>query len=246
MKKFLLIISSVLLLVFFVNGQAYNYGYDRSNTNHENKYNSSNRNYEYNYNYRSIIPYINDYDYIHYWKHPYSQTNFVIIGNEIFIFPRHIFYNFYDKYRFRAVTMDRFIALSSFGLSYYDNYYRFNTYSDYYRYYPYRRGYRNVRNYYRKHYKKRKNHRRYIDIRRRYKDRRGFTKKYSRPGYDKRSKGSRYKNSLDKRLITPRGKYGRTDSYNNLNTKKSIYKKKSYPVKKKHSKTKYKKRKKKD
>jgi len=139
---------------------------------------------------------IGRYSAIYYWEHPYKYVNFVIIGDRVYVIPRDIFYRVYRRTRFFAVSMERFVYLSCFGLPYYDNYYRFSFYNDYYRYNYYRgrrygvTWYRGLRSHYRKYYRNRWSSRKYRALKKRLIAKRGYrNNKYRsarhRPGHRK-------------------------------------------------------------
>ena len=213
MKKLILISMFVILSGLMVAGQNYNdqyYDYGDRDSGYTD-YDSPVSNQEYYYDYESILPMIGRYSTIYYWEHPYKYINFVILGDRVYIIPREIFFRFYRRGPFIHVSVDRFVALSCFGMSYYDNYYRFSLYSDYYRY-NYHRGrsygsswFRGLRDHYRRYYRNRRNSTRYTDLRRRHISSRSLSRNH---GSDYRHSG--YRTVYQNRRYDSRGVYGKT------------------------------------
>ncbi len=149
-----------------------NYGYYEDDYSADRDYDdyTYNADYEnnylnYHYGYDAALPYIRAHrGRIYFFHHPYRDVYFVIIGRRVFVIPEYRLHRMIHQTGWMAVPMERFIALSCFGLHYYDNYIRFNYYFDHYRKYRYNDYYNTrVRSNYRTYFRGRRSNSHYFN-----------------------------------------------------------------------------------
>lgn len=138
MKKTILItLTTLLVSIFLFPAFGFSSGSDRYGYDEYEDYEPYDRSdYSYSdYEFR-FSDAVHDFDRcrgpVYYFRHPRGSVYFVLVGQNTYVVPVHIFRRYTNRAHFVWVPRARFISLSSIGLDYYDNYLRFNYYFDYY------------------------------------------------------------------------------------------------------------------
>ncbi len=227
MKKiiFFVFVLSILASVGF--GQYYDNNNERNDYYYDTDYEEDNLTYEYGY--EEALPYLQNYNgRVYYWVHPHENLYFVIIGRKVFIIPGYHINRIRNSMRWFLVTMDRFIALTCFGLPYYDNYVRFHYYNDYYNRHRYN-SYNNhmIRDNYRMYYKNRRGNKHYY----RYQDRvpkkreQISNERYHNNGYYNRYKSTNKRSGPQTYRRPEHNRYQSDNRYRNHVKERSVYNK---------------------
>lgn len=123
MKKTVIIVFGLLLLGFGLDAQisspyaAFEFGFD------------------------SMAPYLQGFNgRLYYWIHPAQGLYYVAVGHKIFIIPHHQFHRLRGFIKFQMLNLRDFIHYTCMGMSYEENYLRFQFYNNYFNRYRYNKG----------------------------------------------------------------------------------------------------------